>query len=323
MPYMLGFHPAESFVAIGLGPDKRTTLTARLDLGPPPYRAEASMLATYLRHAKSVEAILVVVSDQPRNVVRRAGTAARVAVRKAGISVIDVIHVADGRWESLRCRNPRCCTPGGQAIDAALASQFAAELAAMGRMVYPDRAAVKASIAYDDSDAQAVRFALDAGLVELECLAETAPAGAVIAAGERIVGAAVVGRRERPRDLSVEEIGRLGAALSLIPVRDRALRWTVSPLSEVAENVWYQLTRRLPSPYAAPAATLLAVQSYNLGDCTMAGDCVERALADNPDYTMAQLVSEAVVRAVPPSDFRAAMREAWLCERRARPKRAA
>lgn len=323
LPYLLGFHPAESFVAIGLGADKRVTLTARLDLGPPPYRAQASALATYLRHAESVEAILVVVSDKPRNVIRRAGTAVRVAARKAGMSVVDVMHVSGGRWESLRCRNPRCCPPGGQAVDQSLAGQFAAELAAMGRVVYPDRASVKASIAYDDTDALAVRFALDAALVEQECLAETASAAAVVDAGERVVGAAVAGRRDLPRDLTVEEIGRLGAALSLVPIRDRALRWTISPLSEVAENVWYQLTRRLPSPYAAPAATLLAVQSYNMGDCTMAGDCAERALADNPDYTMAQLVSEAVVRAVPPSDFRAAMREAWLCERRGRPQRAA
>ncbi|WP_163510040.1 DUF4192 domain-containing protein [Fodinicola acaciae] len=323
LPYMLGFHPAESLVGIGIGANKRVTLTARLDLGPPPYREQAAAMATYLRHASSVEAILVVVSDLPKSVVKRAGTAARVAARKAGMAVVDVMHVSDGRWWSLRCRNPRCCPPGGEVIDQSLVGQFAAELAALGRVVYPDRAAVTASIAYDQTAASEVRAALDAALAEQDRLAATAGSGAVVDAGERIVGAAVIGRRDRPRDLTVDEIGRLGAALQLIAVRDRALRWTVSPLAEVAENVWYQLTRRLPSPYAAPAATLLAVQSYNAGDCTLAGDCAARALTDDPRYTMAKLVAEAVMRAIPPGDFRAAMREAWLCDRRSRRSRRA
>jgi hypothetical protein len=323
MPYMLGFHPTESIVGIGLAADRRRVrLTARIDLIASPFKDEAAVLMNYLEQAESVQVVLLVVSELPLATVRKIGSVARTAARKAGLGVTEVIHVFSGRWRSLSCRNPVCCPPTGREVDSTAAAAYAAQLAAYGRAVLPDRDAVTASIAYDPINSKAVAAALDAAREAQDRLADQAGIEALIDEGERVVGRAVISRRDRPTDLTVAEIGELGVALGTLPVRDRALRWSISPLSDAGECVWRQLTRRLPPPLAAPAATLLAVWAYAEGDGTMAKVALERALKDDPEYGMAKLLNDVLSRAIPPSDFRSTMREAWLGELRDKRARA-
>lgn len=323
MPYMLGFHPTESIVGIGLAADRRRVrLTARIDLTGPPFKDEAATLSAYLRQAESVQVVLLVVSELPLATVRKIGSVARSAARKAGLGVIEVIHVFSGRWRSLSCRNPVCCPPAGREVDIAAAAAYAAQLATFGRAVLPDRDAVTASIAYDGSEEEAVLAALDVAREAQNRLADKGDLDALIDEGERLVGAAVTSRRDRPTDLTIEEIGNLGAALAVLPVRDRALRWSLGPLSDAGECVWRQLCRRLPAGFAAPAATLLAAWAYADGDGTMAKIALDRALTDDPDYGMAKLLNDVLSRAIPPSDFRTTMREAWLDELRDKRARA-
>ncbi|GAA1717989.1 DUF4192 domain-containing protein [Fodinicola feengrottensis] len=318
MPYMLGFHPSESLVGFGLAADRRRVrLTARIDLQRPPFRQEAATLAAYLKEAEAVEVVLLVVSELPLSIVRRAAGAARAAARRAGLTVSEVIHVYDARWRSLSCRNAACCPPGGRQIDEEAAAGYAAELAALGRAVLPDRAAVQASVSYQPSaEVVEVRAAYEAAREAQTNLATSTTIEAMVDAGERIFGAAVVARRDGPRELTAAEVGELGAALAVVTVRDRALRWTISPLADAAESIWRQLVHRLPPPLAAPPATLLAIWAYAEGDGTLAKVSLERALAEDPDYGMAQLVDEILARAIAPSEFSATIRQAWFSELR-------
>ena len=72
---------------------------------------------------------------------------------------------------------------------------------------------------------------------------------------------AVASRRRRPRDQ-----------------RAVALR--------AAQRFWLALTRSAPRGWVAPPATLLAMTTYRLGDGARANAALDRAFADDPDYSL-------------------------------------
>ena len=66
--------------------------------------------------------------------------------------------------------------------------------------------------------------------------------------------------------------------------------------------------RRAAPGSAAPAATVLAILRWQQGDGTRAGIAVDRALADDPDYTLAQLVDGCLRAGITPSAWREGLR---------------
>ena len=67
------------------------------------------------------------------------------------------------------------------------------------------------------------------------------------------------------------------------------------------------LVRSAPDGHVAPAATVLAVAHWLGGDGARANVALDRALADNPDYSLGLMVSAALRSGLPPQSWRDAM----------------
>ena len=70
--------------------------------------------------------------------------------------------------------------------------------------------------------------------------------------------------------------------------------------SEMYLRLWADLTRRARPGYVAPAASLLAFAAWQCGNGALANIALERALADDPGYSMARLLRGVLDAAVPP-----------------------
>ncbi|MEU9511862.1 DUF4192 domain-containing protein, partial [Micromonospora sp. NPDC048169] len=144
VPYLLGFHPADSVVVVAVR-GRRVVFAARGDLPAP--GADPGPAARHL-------AQVVARQDADAATVVGYGPAARVtvivdalgeALTATGLVVLDALRVTEGRWFSYLCAEPSCCPPEGTPYDPA-ASQVSAAAVFAGQVALPDRAALAAQV---------------------------------------------------------------------------------------------------------------------------------------------------------------------------------
>jgi hypothetical protein len=318
VPYLLGFVPAQSLVAVALR-RARVCLTLRMDLTTAAEPDVGAHLAAQVRRAGAREVVLLLVGDPgscsgalpgAAELPHRALVAElREVCRSRQLGVRDALWSDRGRWWSYLCRDPGCCGPGGTPVDPAAAGHLAAELAAEGRGVLPDRRALERSVlrVAGSADAEATTPYPRARERQLAGYAE-APA-----AFRRAAVAALAGAVERcgPSGPGVSTEERPALALSLTDplVRDGALRWLDGPRHDGAHALWLDLVRHAPPPWGATPAVLLALYAYARGDGVFARVCADRALADDPGSVLATAVHRLLDGAVPPGEVTAAAHE--------------
>jgi hypothetical protein len=115
-------------------------------------------------------------------------------------------------------------------------------------------------------------------------------------------------RGEEPEPSAVAEIV---LSLNDVRVRDTVL-WDL--MDADAEEGWRRAqavlahcVRLAPPGAVAPAAAVLAICCWQRGDGARAGVALERALADDPSYSLALLVHQALGAGLPPGAWRGAM----------------
>ena len=96
-------------------------------------------------------------------------------------------------------------------------------------------------------------------------------------------------------------------ALTILRIRDDA--WArMDPSHRTAHGqLWTDLTRRACPGYVAAPASLLAFTAWQAGHGALANLAVDRALADQPDYSMALLLRDALTAGLPPATARLPM----------------
>lgn len=103
-----------------------------------------------------------------------------------------------------------------------------------------------------------------------------------------------------------EELARVAVALTLVPVRDRALALTAGDddtLPAAAEALWTDLNTRLPAELAAVPAMLLGLAAWLRGAGVLAVAALERSLHCAPT-AMAQMLLQAVEANTAPAVLR-------------------
>jgi len=103
-----------------------------------------------------------------------------------------------------------------------------------------------------------------------------------------------MGRREK-REL----VSRLTVLLLHTPIRDHA--WSITDASAHHIALWSDLTRRARPDLVPAPACLLAFAAWRAGEGTLATLALNRALAADPGYRMAQLLYQMVQAGLPPS----------------------
>jgi Domain of unknown function (DUF4192) len=313
LPHLLGFHPWESVVLIGLGGEsgRRVGMTARADIPPPEHdRSLARMLARNVSRARPEGALVLVVSeaadlsDEGRtrlphhHLVRETCR----ALERSGVLIADTVLVRGGRWWSYDgAPDAGTPLPGG-------VGELEVASVASGTVVAGDREALVARIArVPGHDGQAMTAAC--ARVGVALSADVLDPGVESAAAESWAAVMAGVARCRPGagggPLSDEDVARVVWGLRDGVVRDLALELALGDQPAAAEQLWTECTRRAPAPLDAAPATLLAVCAWLRGDGAMANIALDRALTSAPGYRLAGLLRDALDECVTPTDLRA------------------
>src|SRR5581483_46765 len=214
----------------------------------------------------------------------------------------DAVLVGADRFWSYTGTDPVCCPAAGRQVDpsSAGATSVAAAHALRGHAVLPSRddlvATVQpvAGIAADSMDQALERAAADYLRLGPDEFTRTA---------RRLIDD-LAQRWADPRAvLTHDEAAVLGMALHDIVLRDEVLLHAGRD-DEVWRRLLGALARLVQPPLDAPTCTLLAWVAYLQGDGVIAMTALDRALASDPDYTMAGLLASALNGQLPPDELR-------------------
>jgi hypothetical protein len=309
IPYLLGFHPRDSLVIVGLA-GTRVSITARADLDD---LHEPGMLAGTLRvlaNGASTRAIAAIFDESAgdprapalphRDLIH--DLAARTG--ELNIDLVDAVLVAGGRWWSFHCTDDECCPPEGRELPGDASPSRAAATYA-GLVALADRNELAALL---DPDDEAQRAALEPAIAEHENLAAAAVVGGYAQRRLRSVKRAIFAAA-RDADESLfpgdggalpdDELCRFAAALSETPIRD-AVWLAVDQRRLDGRALWRQIARRVPPPYDAAPLFLFGWASWRDGNGAAAGIAAERAMASDPEYTAAELLLSALAHGLDP-----------------------
>src|SRR3954447_21785964 len=154
VPFVLGFHPAHSLVAVGLHA-QRVLFAARYDL------PAAAMVEEQARHLAAVtkgQGVngIILIGYGPEEQVTPAVRHAADEIRRSGMTVLDEMRVTEGQFWSYLCAEDDCCPKPCPPPD----SEVAAEATFAGQVALPDRAALVAQRApVTGPDREAMRAA--------------------------------------------------------------------------------------------------------------------------------------------------------------------
>ena len=299
VPYLIGFHPTDSVVVVGIAGHK-VLFAARSDLPPPGDDVQGRTAATGLAEMVARQAVddaTVIGYGEPHRVtpaVLRIGD----ALRRQSIQVLDILRVTDERYWSYLCDEPGCCPDDGTPYSPEH-SVIAAQATYAGAVVLPDRQALVAQLEPVTGEARAVMTAATER-------AEKRLAGVPEAEFARYVrrsGRALVREAERRcragRLLTDDEVAWLGVLLVDTSVRDYA--WERIGVEDWRLRLWTDVLRRVEPAYVPAPAGLLGFAAWRQGLGTQAQAAVDRALAADEGDRMALLLAEILDYGLPPS----------------------
>lgn len=322
IPYLLGFHPADSLVVLGLGGRRlQVRFTARMEL-PAAYghdgdgsEDDAADLAAYVAGVVTAQHVreAILVAYGPRSRADRAVELTKAELNEREIGVREMLRAHEGRYWSYTCTDPSCCPPEGSSYDVR-SSPVAAAATVAGHVALPDRETLERSIAPVGGVARvSMQQATERAESRLERWAAGCPGTAALK--QHLVGegsARVRDTLERFRGgdgaLSDDDTAWLGVLLTQLQVRDEA--WLlIDEHSRAAHlSLWTHVVRRAEEPYVPAPACLLAFTAWQLGNGTLASIAVQRAQAAEPEYSMARLMGDVLASGIPPSSWRPPVR---------------
>jgi hypothetical protein len=354
VPHLLGFHPSQSMVVVGLDARRgRIELAFRYDLPDPPDPAKSKEITDHaigvLKKRRIKTAIAAGYGEGA--LVTPVAESLKAGLRGAGIALRDLLRVQDGRYFSYICTNPGCCPADGVAFDVS-AHPAAAALTAAGMPARPGRASLAATLAPPTGEiAESMRRATERALLRIEELiaspratggapspvpgsaSSPAPGGApssgpggapspapdgasspapgglwlAVEAGREAVRSAIGIYRRGGQITDHDQLAWLSVTVADLRVRDDA--WArMDPKHRVEhQRLWTDVVRHACQPYVPAPASLLAFTAWQSGEGALANVAIERALAADPEYSMAHLLAQALDAGLPPSAARLPM----------------
>jgi Domain of unknown function (DUF4192) len=320
VPYLIGFHPYDSLVVVGLE-GEQVAVTLRVDIGDGDLQLVAANLVEVLQRADVDSVILVIYQDFPEPLQSESFGASTDclpalpgqsfvddvtrALRRGGLQLLDSLLVCQGRWWSYLGRASGCeCCVAGNALPG-LRSPAAASAVFAGLVVHPTRDALQAVIEpADEADRERRREVIRAREDVVEQVTFDGQLGREQRSVKRALFAAA-----READASLlprlslalpdHELCRYAVALTDIAVRDSL--WLAVDQGRIdGRGLWQTLLRSLPSPYDCAPLFLFGWASWREGQGSLAAMAAERALESDPSYYAAQLLASAVQHGLNP-----------------------
>jgi hypothetical protein len=305
VPHLLGFAPDTSLVVLGLKPPaSRVHLAMRYDLPDP---ADATTAADIADHAVSVLTRdhlprLALIGYGPDSLVTPVADAVRRAAAAAEVDLAEALRVEQGRYWSYLCHDPACCRADGEPFDPAThpASQAIAD--ATGQATLSSRAALAATLAPVTGPAAKtmIQATRRAERTATRLIARDGPR-ALYRPGLGAVQHAIRTYRSGGTLTPDARHAWLALALLQLPVRDDAWARMDPAHQDAHRRLCADLVRRAQPGYVAAPASLLAFTAWQGGDGALANVALDRALTDDPEYSMALLLRDVIANGAPPS----------------------
>jgi Domain of unknown function (DUF4192) len=302
VPYLLGFHPSDSVTVVAFRRG-RVHFAGRHDLPPPDGdEDDARTAATHLAAVVAREAAdgAVVIGYGAPTRVTPAVLRTAEALRRVDVPTFDVLRVTGGRFWSYLCDGDDGCPDEGWPCPPEH-SAIAAAATYAGHVALPDRDTLVAQLAPVGG---AAMIAATVGARErLSGLADSDRGTASLARRLHRAGRVAVRDAERRYRsggrLSDDEVAWLGVVLGEVAVRDYA--WERIGLDPWQLTLWTDVVRRVEPEYVPAPAALLGFAAWRAGAGALAWAAVERSLAADPAYGMAQTLREILTYAVSPA----------------------
>lgn len=311
VPHLLGFHPEDSVVVLGLEPGTHAVrVTLRLDLPVEPDRDAWAALLPAFDRVGATEALLCVYPSPDADPWREARArdlparpvldAAAEAFADAGVAALDAVCVVGDRMRSYWCRDERCCPREGRLIPHEELLRIEAELVGTGSAPLQSRRTLERLL---DPRADDDPFRVEV-LDEVEARADDVASYGPDDVGSFLLGLAAQAAGLDQPNLQAALVGMVTSLASWVRPRDllmRALSVDADPtLVRAARGVLVEAVRCARGPGVAPVASLLAVCAWLSGDGAMARVALARAEAADTGYSLARLLSAALDAGIPP-----------------------
>jgi hypothetical protein len=290
IPYMIGFHPDESIVAVFIR-SGRIVLTARMDLPSEVASDELVERIDALAKHQKADAMALVAYSAASLPANRMLT--RLMDRLREHKLADVLYVGHGRWWSLTCGD-ECCPLTGTPYDLT-SHRLSAEAVVAGLSARADRRELEASVSGPP----------ETEVPRLEALAETLFAEreqfeSATAAALLMVSLVDAGMAD---SLTLDERNclLLGLLVTDLYVRDIAWARISDADAEQHLRLWGSVVARVPPLLAAAPLCLLGVAAWVCGNGALLNCCCERLSRISPEYSMGKLLAEISQRAVSPA----------------------
>jgi hypothetical protein len=317
IPHLLGFMPESSLVVIGTEPTGTLKVTLRFNL---PDFADPEDIAGVASYAVAILAarrfrMASAVGYGPAQVVTPLVDALKCAAEIAGIGHGEILRAENGRYWSCTCRDTDCCPAEGTPFDPSSHPVWAARVA-KGSQVLSGRSELVASIGpVTGAAAESVRRAArQAWQQHASRITKTLHAQGDLAAAEKAIAdkdlAAVrdfIATYRNSRHATDYQMARVASALQDFRIRDDAWARMDPDHVDCHLRMWIDVVRRALPSYVAAPASLLAFVAWQSGNGALANIALDRALADNPDYSMADLLRNVIGAGAPPSMARLRM----------------
>jgi hypothetical protein len=303
IPFLIGYHPSDSLVLVAIKGDQ-VSMAMRVDYP----RAENSdaydLLAHHIKLDGADAALMLAYVPSGGLELYQSGTEVlsnlSISLAKNSIAIRESIEVIGNCWRSVICRDISCCPPEGNVLPDFDSSRVAAEQVMAGRTLpFIDVSKLADSIAALPSIGVEFIAQVESYFVHEDSpdLNEKQRDGATAVVDLGLLYEADRGSSDP--DLVAQVIGRL----SDIQVRDYALGIHNAETIEAYWTMWKELLRIAPVGYVAPIASIFAAVAYESGQGALAHKALDRALIDNPGYSLALLLRRVFSAGWPAAAF--------------------
>jgi hypothetical protein len=321
VPHLLGFYPERSLVVIGLdGRPSQVSVTFRYDLPDPPHAMEIADIAEHAASVLSRQQInkAVMIGYGPEALAVPVLDVVMRTLTLTGVSLAEVLRADAGRYWSLLCSSPECCPAEGRPYDPG-SHPAAAAMTKAGLPAHPDRGALARTLQPSPGTAEQIRQATNAARLQLSELVrkglaagESDPGLRVARAGRAAMQHAIRTYRAGGAITARDQLAWLAVLLADLRVRDDAWARMEPRYQDEHRRLWTDVLRGAATDYAPAPASLLAFTAWQSGNGALASCAVDRALAADPGYSMALLLSDALDAGLPPSSARLPMTPAQV-----------
>ncbi|MFM8366495.1 MAG: DUF4192 domain-containing protein [Candidatus Nanopelagicaceae bacterium] len=300
VPFLIGYHPTDSLVLISVKSDS-LEMAMRIDFPKNPPEGSYQLLASHLKRDNSEGALIV--AYEPADSLAGPEVLHNVAdaVASLDIPIRELMLVRNNHWRSLLCNDDKCCPPEGNQIEEFVNSRIAAEQVASGKVLpFSDSEglthSISATILAKDLNwnAQVVGFRVDPDANNLNELQRDGAESILLLADFYSQNGFC-----KDYDLMARVLGRL----SDIQVRDFALGCHTDQTINSYWAMWRDLLRIAPPKFVAPVASVFASIAYENGEGALAHRALDRAIEDDPEYSLARLLRRVFSSGWPPSGF--------------------